>query len=250
MRVALAAVLFAEPDLLLLDEPTNYLDLEGTLWLKDHLARYPHTVIVISHDRDLLDNAVDSILHLDAGQADALSRRLYLVRAPAPRAPGARCRSSPRSRRRSASTCRPSSTASAPRPPRRARRSRALKLLAKLEPIAARRRRATCGRSRFRAPESRSRRRSSRSKTSRSATSRHIRCCGGCRCASTMTTASRCSAPTATASRPWPSCSPGASRRWPAAITRADKLKVAYFAQHQLDELSPARQRLRPRAAR
>ena len=65
MRVALAAVLFAQPDLLLLDEPTNYLDLEGTLWLEDHLARYPHTVIVISHDRDLLDNAVDSILHLE-----------------------------------------------------------------------------------------------------------------------------------------------------------------------------------------
>ncbi|HLH91820.1 MAG TPA: ABC-F family ATP-binding cassette domain-containing protein [Xanthobacteraceae bacterium] len=65
MRVALAAVLFAEPDLLLLDEPTNYLDLEGTLWLEDHIARYPRTVIVISHDRDLIDNAVDSILSLD-----------------------------------------------------------------------------------------------------------------------------------------------------------------------------------------
>jgi ATP-binding cassette, subfamily F, member 3 len=65
MRVALAAVLFAEPDLLMLDEPTNYLDLEGTLWLEDHVARYPRTVILISHDRDLLDNAVDSILHLE-----------------------------------------------------------------------------------------------------------------------------------------------------------------------------------------
>src|SRR5688572_5307886 len=65
MRVALAAVLFAEPDLLLLDEPTNYLDLEGTLWLYDYLARYPHTVLIISHDRELLDTAVDHILHLD-----------------------------------------------------------------------------------------------------------------------------------------------------------------------------------------
>jgi ATP-binding cassette, subfamily F, member 3 len=65
MRVALAAALFAEPDILLLDEPTNYLDLEGTLWLEDHIARYPRTVIVISHDRDLLDSAVDSILHLE-----------------------------------------------------------------------------------------------------------------------------------------------------------------------------------------
>jgi len=68
MRVALAAVLFAEPDLLLLDEPTNYLDLEGTLWLEEHIARYPHTVIVISHDRDLLDSAANSILHLEGRQ--------------------------------------------------------------------------------------------------------------------------------------------------------------------------------------
>jgi len=65
MRVALAAVLFAEPDLLLLDEPTNYLDLEGTMWLEDYVRRYPHTVIVISHDRDMLNNAVNSIVHLD-----------------------------------------------------------------------------------------------------------------------------------------------------------------------------------------
>ena len=68
MRVALAATLFSVPDLLLLDEPTNYLDLEGTLWLEDHLANYPRTVIVISHDRDLLDTSVDQILHLDRGK--------------------------------------------------------------------------------------------------------------------------------------------------------------------------------------
>jgi ATP-binding cassette subfamily F protein 3 len=50
----------------MLDEPTNYLDLEGTLWLQDHLARYPHTMIIVSHDRDLLDNAVNQILSLEA----------------------------------------------------------------------------------------------------------------------------------------------------------------------------------------
>ncbi|KFB10529.1 ABC-F family ATP-binding cassette domain-containing protein [Nitratireductor basaltis] len=65
MRVALASVLFAEPDLLLLDEPTNYLDLEGTLWLESYLSRYPHTVLLISHDRDLLNRAVNSIIHLE-----------------------------------------------------------------------------------------------------------------------------------------------------------------------------------------
>jgi ATP-binding cassette subfamily F protein 3 len=65
MRVALAAVLFSQPDLLLLDEPTNYLDLEGTLWLENYVAKYPNTVLLISHDRDLLNRAVNSIVHLD-----------------------------------------------------------------------------------------------------------------------------------------------------------------------------------------
>ncbi|MBW3098719.1 ABC-F family ATP-binding cassette domain-containing protein [Pseudohoeflea coraliihabitans] len=65
MRVALASVLFAAPDLLLLDEPTNYLDLEGTLWLEEYIRRYPHTVLIISHDRDLLNKAANTIVHLD-----------------------------------------------------------------------------------------------------------------------------------------------------------------------------------------
>ncbi|PIE13856.1 MAG: glycosyl transferase family 1 [Rhodobacterales bacterium] len=65
MRVALAAVLFSEPDLLLLDEPTNYLDLEGALWLENYLAKYPHTVLIVSHDRGLLNRAVGAILHLE-----------------------------------------------------------------------------------------------------------------------------------------------------------------------------------------
>jgi ATP-binding cassette subfamily F protein 3 len=65
MRVALAGVLFAQPDYLLLDEPTNYLDLEGSLWLESYLQKYPHTVLIISHDRGLLNRSVTGILHLD-----------------------------------------------------------------------------------------------------------------------------------------------------------------------------------------
>ena len=65
MRVALASLLFTEPDLLLLDEPTNHLDLEATLWLEDYIARYQGTVLIISHDRDLLNRSVNEILHLD-----------------------------------------------------------------------------------------------------------------------------------------------------------------------------------------
>ena len=70
MRVALAAALFAEPDLLLLDEPTNYLDLEGALWLEARLKVYPQTALIISHDRELLNNSVGAILHLSEGGLD------------------------------------------------------------------------------------------------------------------------------------------------------------------------------------
>ena len=65
MRVALAAVLFSQPDVLLLDEPTNYLDLEGALWLENYLLKYPHTVLIVSHDRALLNRSVSTILHLE-----------------------------------------------------------------------------------------------------------------------------------------------------------------------------------------
>ncbi|MDB5687475.1 MAG: transporter related [Rhizorhabdus sp.] len=68
MRVALAALLFSEPDLLLLDEPSNHLDLEATLWLENFLKNYPAMMVVISHERDLLNNVVDHILHLDGGK--------------------------------------------------------------------------------------------------------------------------------------------------------------------------------------
>jgi ATP-binding cassette subfamily F protein 3 len=68
MRVALGAILFLEPEILLLDEPTNYLDLEGTLWLESHLKSYPHSVLIVSHDRDLLNRIPNSILHLERGK--------------------------------------------------------------------------------------------------------------------------------------------------------------------------------------
>jgi ATP-binding cassette subfamily F protein 3 len=68
MRVALATALFANPDLLLLDEPTNHLDLEATMWLETWLARFPGAALVVSHDRGLLDRAVEAIAHLDKGK--------------------------------------------------------------------------------------------------------------------------------------------------------------------------------------
>ena len=68
MRVALAALLFTRPDLLLLDEPSNHLDLEAVLWLEDFLKSYPATILLVSHERDFLNNVVDHILHLDRGK--------------------------------------------------------------------------------------------------------------------------------------------------------------------------------------
>jgi ATP-binding cassette subfamily F protein 3 len=73
MRAALAALLFSEPDLLLLDEPSNHLDLEATLWLENFLKSYPAMMVVISHERDLLNNVVDNILHLENGKTTLYS---------------------------------------------------------------------------------------------------------------------------------------------------------------------------------
>lgn len=67
-RVSLAGTLFSNPDLLLLDEPSNYLDLEATLWLENFLRNYPHTLIIVSHDRDLLNNVAGTIVHLENRQ--------------------------------------------------------------------------------------------------------------------------------------------------------------------------------------
>ena len=68
MRVALAALLFSEPDLLLLDEPSNHLDLEAALWLESFLRAYPASLIVVSHERDMLNNVVSHIVHVDHGK--------------------------------------------------------------------------------------------------------------------------------------------------------------------------------------
>jgi ATP-binding cassette subfamily F protein 3 len=73
MRVALACVLFLEPDLLLLDEPTNHLDLEAAAWLEEYLRRYPRTLLLVSHDRDLLDRVPEKICHLEGGKLTVYS---------------------------------------------------------------------------------------------------------------------------------------------------------------------------------
>ena len=135
MRVALAAALFAEPDLLLLDEPTNYLDLEGALWLEARLKKYPHTALIISHDRELLNNSVDAILHLREGKLDLYTggyddfetRRAERRGCSPPPAP---------SRRPSARICNPSSIAS------RAKASKAAQAQSRMKRLAKARRRS------------------------------------------------------------------------------------------------------------
>ena len=204
MRVALAATLFAAPDLLLLDEPTNYLDLEGTLWLEDHLANYPRTVIVISHDRDLLDTSVDQILHLDRGKL-TLYKGTYSSfeeqRATREMLDAKHAKRQDDERKRlQAFVDRFKAKASKAR--------QAQSRVKMLETDEAGHRAGDAGRARdshSRSPRRRCRRRSSRSTMFRSATIRKTRYSTASPCASTPTTASPCSAPTATASRRWSS---------------------------------------------
>jgi energy-coupling factor transporter ATP-binding protein EcfA2 len=87
MRVALASLLFSQPDVLLLDEPSNHLDLEATLWLENFLRAYPGTLLIISHERDLLNNVVDTILHLQGGKLTLMRADTIRSSASAPNAP-------------------------------------------------------------------------------------------------------------------------------------------------------------------
>ena len=237
MRVALAAVLFSEPDLLLLDEPTNYLDLEGTLWLEDHLARYPKSLIVISHDRDLLDNSVDHILHL-GNEKLTLYRGGYssFARQRAERQQlDAKTAKKQEAQRKHLQAFVDRFKAKASKAKQAQSR---VKLLAKLVPIEAMIDRDVLPIS-SRRRKDRCRRRSSPWRASPPAMNRDVRCCAISACASTTTTASRCSAQTATANRPCRSSLPSRLSPQDGQITRAAKLKIGYFAQHQLDELHP-----------
>ena len=124
MRVALAAALFAEPEMLLLDEPTNYLDLEGALWLEARLKKYPNTALIVSHDRELLNNSVDAILHLSQGKLELYSGGYNEFETR--RAEKNRLQTATKAKQDAERAhLQRSSTASAPRPARRRRRSRA-----------------------------------------------------------------------------------------------------------------------------
>jgi ATP-binding cassette subfamily F protein 3 len=240
-------VLFAQPDLLLLDEPTNYLDLEGALWLESYLARYPHTVLIISHDRGLLNRAVDHILHLEGPQADALFRRLRRLRrarAETPRRAGGRGQEAGGAARASAKLRRP---VQATRRPRRNRR-RPVKMLERMEPIRAP---EDAARTVFSFPEPEElsppivNARQRRGGLWRA----HRRCCRACRCGSTRMTGSRFWVGTARENRRCPSCWRASFRRCEGRVTRPRKLRIGYFAQHQVDELHATKRRFSTSAA-
>ena len=136
MRVALAAALFASPDVLLLDEPTNYLDLEGTIWLQSFIRNYRHTVLIVSHDRDFLNYAVELDPPSRPGQTASCTPAASTASIASAARSSRSSASSRKSRMRSAGTCRPSSTAFATRNRRRARRRAGSRPSRRLEPIA------------------------------------------------------------------------------------------------------------------
>ncbi len=237
MRVALAGVLFSQPDLLLLDEPTNYLDLEGTLWLEKYLATYPYTVFMISHDRDLLNKAVTSIVHLERGKLTLYkggydtfeeTRRMQMELNNK-----ARERTLEQIAHLQKFVDRFKAKAT------KAKQAQArVKMIAKLKPPAALF-------DEYAAPFQ-----FHQSQEGPGRADAHLRqCVGGLwrqgraaatsPTASTPTTASRWSASTATASRPSPSCWRATSSRWAARCARSHGLEIAYFAQHQMDKLKP-----------
>ena len=248
MRVALAAVLFARPDVLLLDEPTNYLDLEGAIWLETFLARYPHTVLVISHDRDLLNRSVGAILHLDRrkltlyqGPYDTFedTRRARLEQLVVREAQAGRRarphaglrRPLPRQGVEGAPGAEPDQGARADEADRGDRRGPGdaafnFPTPEELSPPIIRLEDVSVG---YGGPAGAARPRT---------------------CASTRTTASRSSARTARASR---RCAKLLSDRLAPMAGRkvaSSKLRVGYFAQHQVDELDPRRDAApAPRAA-
>jgi ATPase subunit of ABC transporter with duplicated ATPase domains len=136
MRVALAALLFSEPDLLLLDEPSNHLDLEAALWLENFLGSYAGTLIVISHERDLLNNVVDTILQSRTARSRCTAAAMTASNASVPSGPP---RSQPRRRPRTPSVpaCRTTSLATVrvlPLPSRRSRAPRCSPRCSRLRP--------------------------------------------------------------------------------------------------------------------
>ena len=215
MRVALAALLFAEPDLLLLDEPTNYLDLEGTLWLQDYLASYPHTVMVISHDRDLLNASVDSILHLNEGRLelyrggyDGFERQRREKQALS-----LKLRKKQEDQRRHIQAFIDRFKAKASKAVQAQSR---MKMLARMEPVAALVDDEVLPFT-FPPPAKALSPPIIAMEGASAGYEPGVPCCRSSTSPSTARTASGCSAPTATASRPSPSCSPAGWRRSAAA---------------------------------
>ena len=234
MRVALAALLFSEPDLLLLDEPSNHLDLEATLWLENFLKTYPGTMVVISHERDLLNNVVDNILHLEGGKItlypggyDAFERQRAERAAQLAAAKASQDAQRARLQDYIARNSARASTA-------KQAQSRA-KMLAKMQPIAAL---ADDPSLSFDFPSPTELRPPlitlDMAAVGYAATRRS---CSGSTCASIPTTGSRCSAATATARPRSPACSRRSSRRWTGEMHASGKMRVGYFTQYQVEEL-------------